>query len=368
MDETWITIAKAKFWSSVNYTQDIACEDFLDSFLKNKNSTEKHQLFDTLEIILKRVTPPDDSLEGSSILEDLWLEYYELCETKEYLLYYLEEHHILTTTPKFCSTIARLHIKKKEYVLADEWIRIGQQKFPDGDKLLEEVADELLKEAENGLKMLVWNLSQLYQENNWDTDPGIDGPAFERLFNNPILVRKKELNLKPAFMATKSKTFEPICRLSDSCSTEIREGATCYFIERAKREIIFGKRTMYARELAYRLIQISQNQGARHQAKLSLDEYATLQKPEINPDDCYSKFAFWMIRITQVPSQNATSAFKFNNVSQASEVIQTNKSQFSSSKQALITPSKLGFSFSKADLNNDGRPTPISVGKMSKRY
>lgn len=299
----WKSRVLERFRNTLKFNKEEALEDFLTDFrIKFAEMPTEETMsiaFYTLESILKIVTPPDEELADSDILLVLWKEYIKLSATPEYLLYYLHENEYFKQTSTLHVLLAKHHMKKQEYILADEWIRSGESGFKNCSQI-KLLSDDLERCAKAGLLKLVWNESQLYYKNNWNSDPGIPAEAFEQLFSSPIRAKKFELGLKPAGLPEKKKSQDQVKRLSDTCFVEFSADKPYnrYYIDRECREKCIGERTLMARELAYRLEQIRQGMlTVDSQAAAAISPIASQsQIDQVRNDDRKSKYAFWRLR------------------------------------------------------------------------
>ena len=123
--------------------------------------------------------------------------------------------------PLIYKLLVELHKQRKEFILADEWVRISQKKYPDC-VMLKQVEIELEDAIESEMKTMVKDLKHLYCNNNWNSDPGIPIAVHDVLFKNPIQRRKslvlgEGLGILAASLAKRLKPMEgDVKRLSDT--------------------------------------------------------------------------------------------------------------------------------------------------------
>ena len=216
---------------------------------------ERRTLFGEVERLIRRLHPPAEELQASPNLFCLWEEYLRLSTSKEFILYLLEDSQIGTSNPRLYLWLAKVHLQQKDFVLADEWVRLGLKKFPGHEEFV--AAEEEVREAaESRLKEMLGDLDKLYSRNNWHLDQGICAGLFDSLLRNPVDTRRAALfGFQENLDSGRPAGSKGLKRLSDGCLVEIRKGLSI-FIDREKREQYFGKATMLARELEYREAQL----------------------------------------------------------------------------------------------------------------
>jgi len=283
----WLSALLSRTHSMLLHNPQGSLTYFLDAYTSQPQGNDENEQigrFKGLESFIRQITPPDEDMLTNPDYFTLWTEYYSLCTTKEYVLYYLEDSCIGTNTPRLYCLFADLHMKKKEMILADEWIRQGLKKFPQ-DESLRDRGDELYEMAKNELLGMVGSLDRLYSRNNWNDDQGIPKAVFELLFLDPISRRRSQvfhrplpIHLEPgntfkipsssqgsnkgppAFWKSKKDedAVDPTRRLSDTCFIHFDKGNFTAYIDRMNRESYYSRETLFAREWEYRRAQNGQ--------------------------------------------------------------------------------------------------------------
>lgn len=285
----WARRARITAQNSIHFNSELSIERFLDKWRKgieqyskqNIPEDEKKIIFDELELFLKNFSPPPENLMESEVLFELWEEYLKLSTSKEYILYYLQDNSIGVNCDRLYLWLARTHLENKDYILADEWVRIGMKRFQTQKQFIE-LEKEILEACKKRAQLFVKDLDELYSRNNWDQDRGLDASLFTSLLIKPIETRKSILfgnqeNFYPLYQQEHGET-KKLKRLSDSCLVEINKGAIV-FIDRHQRDSYYGQATLLAREVEYREAQL-QMRG----------HYRT-----INSTD--KTYQFWMVRL-----------------------------------------------------------------------
>lgn len=293
----WLYIARCKFEKSIHYDLEHGLTEFLDLFNKHVHDRKEacnKIVIQELEYVLKIITPPLEHLLDNFALLKIWLHYYSRCATPEAVLYYLEDNGIGVNHPELFIELSRLHLGRKEYVLADEWIRVAEKKFIGNDKI-KVIGKQLQDEVVNKLMNMLGSLENLYINDNWDNDEGIQYSDFEHLFFKPILIKKIQQH-QSLWRFKKCSKKHHTRKLSDVCVAEYFSDnkLKSFYVDREHRKKYFGERTLLVRELSYRLIQNEHLYQSKRKSIICKDSSKYISK-----DNFESTFAFWLKRLPQ---------------------------------------------------------------------